>query len=539
MKNKCLYCYKEVDKGNDFHDKCSKQFFGTTSPPKIDYTYSQMSELAKKVVERSVSVPGVQSKLSMSVIKEKTISRLTVVGALGGNYIFKPPSDEFNSMPENEHLTMHLAELFGIKTVSSSLIKLKSGELSYITKRIDRTDKGEKIHMIDMFQILEAYDKYKSSMEKVGKAVGKYSSNTLLDKVSLFELAIFCFLIGNNDMHLKNFSMINTIDGWVIAPFYDLLNVRLVIKEDKDESALSINGKKRKFTKKDFDDLGENLGLSKKQIDSVYLALINGIQKGVELIKRSFISKEMQNEYIDLLRSRCERLDIVLLENLNKQNFKDVALLHSFLVQEMNNQDIVFGKKYLKEQQYAFSLISKSKRKESIQKKIAGKRFQYDDLIGMNKFDEQHVLWIEINRLNFLLKNYRAIPPKVIDEFQCFHLPQTVQNIDRINKLYNTIKGTLITSDTTLPMFKSIFNNAVKNKKVDWKVGSGQFFYFINKISEITAITTKNKWIRASACFTIKGEDIDPNVICNSKDPKDIDKVKAVDEAVAIFLVKI
>ena len=87
-------------------------------------------------------------------------------------------------------------------------------------------------------------------------------------------------------------------------------------------------------------------------------------------------------------------------------------------------------------------------------------------------------------------------------------------------------------------MFKSIFNNAVKNKKVDWKVGSGQFFYFINKISEITAIT-KNKWIRASACFTIKGEDIDPNVICNSKDPKDIDKVKAVDEAVAIFLVKI
>ena len=293
MKNKCLYCYKEVDKGNDFHDKCSKQFFGTTSPPKIDYTYSQMSELAKKVVERSVSVPGVQSKLLMSVIKEKTISRLTVVGALGGNYIFKPPSDEFNSMPENEHLTMRLAELFGIKTVSSSLIKLKSGELSYITKRIDRTDKGEKIHMIDMFQILEAYDKYKSSMEKVGKALGKYSSNTLLDKVSLFELAIFCFLIGNNDMHLKNFSMINTIDGWVIAPFYDLLNVNIVLREDKEESALSIDGRKRKLTKDNFNSFGENLGLNERQIKGVFYSFKKRRERGIELIKKSFLTKKV------------------------------------------------------------------------------------------------------------------------------------------------------------------------------------------------------------------------------------------------------
>jgi len=131
--------------------------------------------------------------------------RLTVVGALGGNYIFKPPSENFPEMPENEHLTMRMAEAFGINTVMSSLIRLQSGELSYITKRIDRTPSGEKIHMLDMFQITEAVDKYKSSMEKIGKALEEYSSNTLLDTFYFLELGIFSFLTGNNDMHLKNF----------------------------------------------------------------------------------------------------------------------------------------------------------------------------------------------------------------------------------------------------------------------------------------------------------------------------------------------
>jgi len=108
------------------------------------------------------------------------------MGALSGNYILKPQNETFPQMPENEHLTMRMAELCGIPAVPSSLMRLKSGELSYITKRIDRTETGEKIHMLDMFQILEAFDKYKSSMEKVGKAVAEHSSNTLLDLLRLF-----------------------------------------------------------------------------------------------------------------------------------------------------------------------------------------------------------------------------------------------------------------------------------------------------------------------------------------------------------------
>jgi len=200
MKNKCLYCYQVLTVETDFHEKCSLIFFGTKQAPKLEYTLDQMADLAKNVVERSVSVPGVQPKLSMSFNEGKRDQRLTVVGALGGNYIFKPPSLEYPEMPENEHLTMRLAELLKIKTVPSSLIRLKSGELSYITKRIDRTDDGKKIHMLDMFQITEAFDKYKSSMEKIGNALGKFSSNTQLDKLFFFELTLFSYLTGNNDM---------------------------------------------------------------------------------------------------------------------------------------------------------------------------------------------------------------------------------------------------------------------------------------------------------------------------------------------------
>jgi len=277
MENKCLYCYKALSEGKNFHAKCSLEFFGTEVPPIIPYSLDQMSELAKNVIERSVAVPGVQPKLSMSLIddeKQKSDKRLTVVGALGGNYIFKPPSEDFIEMPENEHLTMRIAECFGILVVPSSLIRIQSGELSYITKRIDRAEDGTKIHMIDMFQITEAFDKYKSSMEKIGKSLDAYAANTLLDKLRFFELAVFSFLTGNNDMHLKNFSMIKTNYGWSLSPAYDLLNVAIVNPEDKEELALTIAGKKKKITKEILIDFGLGLSLSKKQIKGVFKRFI-------------------------------------------------------------------------------------------------------------------------------------------------------------------------------------------------------------------------------------------------------------------------
>lgn len=311
MKNRCLYCYEALDTSGDFHTACTKEFFGSPTPPRIEYSLSQMSELAKDIVERSVTVPGVQAKLSMSLIKDtkgKTDTRLTVVGALGGQYLFKPPNERFPEMPENEHVTMRMAEAMGIRVVPSSLLRLKSGELSYITKRIDRTTEGEKIHMLDMFQITEAFDKYKSSMEKVGKALHTYSDNTMLYKIFFLELAVFSFLSGNNDMHLKNFSMIESSSGWVMAPSYDLLNVAIILPEDSEELALTLDGKKKKLKWEHFEKLGINLGLTDKQIQGVKNRMFRNKTKAIGWLNKSFLSSKMKESYRNLLEIRFDKL---------------------------------------------------------------------------------------------------------------------------------------------------------------------------------------------------------------------------------------
>ena len=311
MSKKCLYCFQPINgtsKNSDFHMDCSKNFFGTDIPPVLDYTMDEMAQLAKQIVETSITVPGVQPKLSLGIITDalnnENSRRLTVIGALGGNYILKPQNHSFPEMPENENLTMRLAETCGISTVSSSLIKLKSGELSYITKRIDRTESGEKIHMLDMFQITEAFDKYRSSVEKVGRAVAEHSSNTLLDALRLFEVIIFCYITGNNDMHLKNFSLIKNNEQWQLSPAYDLLNVHLHLPEDNEETALTILGKKRKLTKVDFVELGLKFQLNTKQIENVFKRFNKAENKMKALIKQSFLSKENQEKYTILLSDR-------------------------------------------------------------------------------------------------------------------------------------------------------------------------------------------------------------------------------------------
>jgi serine/threonine-protein kinase HipA len=314
MNKNCLYCYRELDSTteSDFHEQCSLSFFGTAKPPLLPYSFDQMAELAKDVVERSVAVPGVQPKLSLSlvndVMKDGHAGRLTVVGALGGNYIFKPPSIDFPELPANEHVTMRIAESFGIRTVESSLIRLQSGELSYITKRIDRTNTGEKIHMLDMFQILEAVDKYKSSMEKIGKALGAYSNNTLLNKLYFFELSLFSFLTGNNDMHLKNFSMIRSGNTWSLAPAYDLLNVTLANPEDSDELALTLEGKKKKITLEIFERFGRSMELNQKQIDGVFKRFLSYKPIAMRWLDRSFLSDESRVSYKTILEERYNRI---------------------------------------------------------------------------------------------------------------------------------------------------------------------------------------------------------------------------------------
>lgn len=304
---KCLYCYKELDTG-DYHPKCIKAFFGTKSAPALPYRLDEMEKLAKEAVELSVTVPGVQPKLSLGWIKDTFENghngRLTIMDALEGLYILKPQNSQYEQMPENEHLSMKLAELFKIEVVPSTMIRLASGELCYLTKRIDHRKDQSKIHMIDFLQILELEDKYLGTMENLGKTIGELSVHTLMDKLRFFELSVFNFIIGNNDMHLKNFSMWLSEIGWVLSPAYDLLNVKLVLPKDKDDTALLLGGKKRNFNKEYFDSFGETLKLNNKQINSVYRKLGTWLVKAIQLIDDSFLNNMNKQQYKDLISQR-------------------------------------------------------------------------------------------------------------------------------------------------------------------------------------------------------------------------------------------
>jgi len=308
---KCLYCYAELEAtvAADYHAACSKKFFGMTVAPKLPYRLDEMEKLAKNIVDLSITVPGVQPKLSLGWIKEKLqsgqVNRLTILNALDGNYILKPPNAMYSQMPENEHLSMKLAELFKINVVPSNLIRLTSGELCYITKRIDRKANGAKVHMIDFLQIFELEDKYLGTMEMLGKKIGELSVNTLMDKLRFFELAVFNFIIGNNDMHLKNFSMFLSDFGWTLSPAYDLINVKIILPKDQDDTALKLGGKKHNFNKRYFDQLGNVLELNEKQTGSVYKKIKPWLLDATHLIERSFLNENAKNEYISFIEKRA------------------------------------------------------------------------------------------------------------------------------------------------------------------------------------------------------------------------------------------
>ena len=309
---KCLYCYKELDEGmKDLHPGCARKFFGTATAPLLEYRREELDALAAQVIQSQTSLTGVQPKLSLNLHKHKGCNRLTIVG-LWGDFIFKPQAEAYPQLPENEDLTMHMAEAARIKVVPHSLVHLADGSLGYITRRIDRTTKGEKIDMEDMCQLTlhPTEYKYKSSCEQIGKTIAAYSSTPKLDLINFMQILLFSFVTGNNDMHLKNFSLYRPKKAYQLTPAYDLLNVAIANPKDKEEMALSINGKKSRLKLQDFIKASDTLGIGQR----VTLQLIENMQKALpvwkDLIRNSFLSEDMKKSYLELVETRLSKLII-------------------------------------------------------------------------------------------------------------------------------------------------------------------------------------------------------------------------------------
>ncbi len=313
--NKCLYCYKPLADGEvDYHKTCARKIFESTTVPVLPYTRDNIKELAREIVTASTTVTGVQAKLSLDISRGRAgePQRFTIVG-IRGRFILKPQTDRFANLPENEDLTMHLAEAAGIKTVPHSLIRFADGELCYITRRVDHTKKGAKIAMEDMCQLSERLteDKYKGSYERIAKLIRQHSSAPLLDVVNFWEVVLFSWLTGNADMHLKNFSLFRPADDYILTPVYDLLSTALAMPEDDEELALTLNGKKKRIKREDFEKAMRDSGIDEKAIANLFARFSKAIPKWHELIDVSFLPTDLQEAYHDKIDTMAKRISIL------------------------------------------------------------------------------------------------------------------------------------------------------------------------------------------------------------------------------------
>jgi serine/threonine-protein kinase HipA len=195
-------------------------------------------------------------------------------------------------------------------TAQHSLVRLSSGELAYLTKRFDRRN-GKKIAVEDFCQLSEnlTEHKYRGSVEMIGRLTYQFTTNKGFEAQRLFELVLFSYLTGNADMHLKNFSLIeNAVGEYEFSPAYDLLSAALVIPDDREEFALTINGKKNTLKRGDFDTLARSLKINEKSLQSIYIRFKDMLPGWTAFIQQSFLSKEMQEKYIEQLNVRCQKL---------------------------------------------------------------------------------------------------------------------------------------------------------------------------------------------------------------------------------------
>jgi serine/threonine-protein kinase HipA len=256
-----------------------------------------------------MSIQGIQPKLSAVLnIKEE---KFDIVDK-GGRYILKPQHHIFTELPENEDLTMRLAELIDLEIPKHGLVWSKDNSLTYFIKRFDRKGQNDKIPIEDFAQLagLSRDTKYNSSMEKVIQLIKQFCTFPAVENMKLFKLTIFNFLIGNDDMHLKNFSIINQHGKISLSPCYDLINTTIEYKKPDEEIALPLKSKKKNLTRNIIIDYfgKERCELTTKSIDNVLETITSSISDWRQLIDKSFLSSEMKTKYHDLLNTRLSIL---------------------------------------------------------------------------------------------------------------------------------------------------------------------------------------------------------------------------------------
>jgi len=275
--------------------------FGSSKIPIIGYGLSDISLQAQKLAGK-LSISGVQPKLSVKLDKK---NNMLIVVTEGGEYILKPQTSTFANIPENEQCCMDIAQKLEINIPPQCLLPLKDDSLAYIVKRFDR-EKENKIHQEDFAQILKENNKYKGSIEQVGRKLREISSAPGYDVQLLFERVVLNFILGNGDAHLKNYSISYKGNSIRLAPAYDIVCSKLVILDEED-SAITINGKKDKLTREDFQKLGEYLDVPIKIRYEKFEKKFDVMKK---IIESCSLNNEKQKQFIEIIKERLGRLEL-------------------------------------------------------------------------------------------------------------------------------------------------------------------------------------------------------------------------------------
>ena len=313
--NRCPITY--TDSGSDKYSYKGLRLLATRLTRLENFPYSAAEQRRQAILRAGkISIQGVQPKLSarLSIVDEifKIVDK-------GGRYILKPQHADYSELPENEDLSMKLAGLVGITTPLHGLIYSSDDSLTYFVKRFDRAGQKEKLAVQD-FATLAGKDretKYDSSVERLFQVLD-HCTFPLVEAVELYQRLLFNYLIGNEDMHLKNWSLITARGKTELTPAYDCLSTTVAFRalgrpaNEIEETALPLSGKKKGLTRRLWIDYlaRERLQLNDKVINGILNDFSSAIPEWEHLINRSFLTQELQGLYREVIHSRLSALDI-------------------------------------------------------------------------------------------------------------------------------------------------------------------------------------------------------------------------------------
>lgn len=304
----CLSCHKSLSAGT-YHPACLKALFNTTWAPRLTFTIPDIPARLRETTEPISSISGVQMKTFVKLNVEK---RELEIAPSGGTHILKPDPPQYPELSINENLCMAMAADLDLEVPPHALLKMPDDQFCYVVKRFDRDEEGRKIHTEDLAQVLGIApdSKYRSSLENIGRAIRKHTTVPGLEALRFFERIVFSYIIGNGDMHLKNWSLITTANHHVqLTPCYDMVSSQVYFNDE--DPALTLNGRKNNLKRQDFETLAAYLKIDRKVFSNVLETVQQRRQTMIDRVMRSPLSRDRQEKLSAIMNKHFDVLSII------------------------------------------------------------------------------------------------------------------------------------------------------------------------------------------------------------------------------------